>query len=87
MWAEKEGNFYSLARMALELRNHGGRTPRGRLRGRSRSLSLQSIAPTPHTAFPVWQSRQRPTHHTCYHVRDTHATVHNTHMQPEWVLT
>jgi hypothetical protein len=85
MWAKKEGNPYILARMAPELRNHGRRTPRGKL-GKIHT-SLTAAYSTNTTAFPVGQSRQRPTHHTGYHVQDTHATVHNTHLQPEWVLT
>lgn len=32
MWAKKEGSLHGLAKMALELRNHGMRIPHGKLR-------------------------------------------------------
>lgn len=35
MWAKKEGSLHGLAKMAIELRNHGMRTPRGKLRRRA----------------------------------------------------
>ena len=51
MWAKKEGNPYILARMAPELRNHGRRTPRGKL-GKIHT-SLTAAYSTNTTAFPV----------------------------------
>lgn len=79
MWAKKEGSLHGLAKMAIELRNHAMRTPRGKLRRRARSRSLQPTS-TNTSACPVWESRvylqsQSRGLHT------THATRCNTHMQ------
>ena len=51
----------------------------GKLRGRSRSPSLQAIAPAPELA-QCEESREQNTHYT-------DMPMHRTQMQSEWVLT